>query len=43
MLVNLRSEQPIRGAFDCVGDCVAMGMISLMIVVSTLRSLGLIW
>ena len=40
---DLSREAGFRGAFDCVGDCVAMGIIGLMIVVSTLRVLGLIW
>jgi hypothetical protein len=40
---DLPREAGFRGAFECVGDCVAMGIIGLMIVVSTLRVLGLIW
>jgi hypothetical protein len=32
-----------RGTFECVADYVSMGIIGLMIAVSTLRLRGLVW
>lgn len=33
----------VRGTFECMADYVSMGLIGLMIAVSTLRLRGLVW